>query len=136
MNEVSLSDDGNSLVVRVPMRLARHGSRKRVVVPQGEAAWVPATPTIDSTLVKAIARAFRWRRIIESGAHLTVFDIATAEKINPSYVSRVLRLSLLAPEIVEAILNGQHSPAFSLNRLLKPFPVVWSDQQDAFDEAH
>jgi len=133
MNQVGLSEDGSTLVVRVPLRLARYGSRKRVVVPQGEAAWAPGTPTIDSTLVKAIARAFRWRRMIESGSHITVNDIATAEKINPSFVSRVLRLSLLAPEIVEAILDGQTSPALTLDRMLKPFPVRWADQQKVFD---
>ena len=134
MSNMSVTDDGDTLVIRIPMQLARYGACKRIVVPRGEAAWAPAAPSIDSTLVKAIARAFRWRRMIESGAHVTVDDIAIAEKINPSYVSRVLRLSLLAPEIVEAILDGRHSPVLSMDRLLKPFQIVWSEQQAAFEK--
>lgn len=88
--------------------------------------WALLAPRIDSTMVKSIARAFRWRRMIESGDHTTVDDIAAAEKINPSYVSRVLRLSLLAPAIVEAILDGGQSPQITLARLLRPFPMEWA----------
>ena len=82
-------------------------------------------------MVKAIARSFRWRRMIETGVRATVDEIAAAEKINPSYVSRVLRLSLLAPEIIEAILDGRQPPQITLAGLLKPLPLAW-EAQSAF----
>ena len=82
-------------------------------------------------MVKALARAFRWRKLMETGAHGTVEEIAAAEKINASYVSRVLRLTLLAPDIVEAILDGRQPPEMTLAVLMTPFPVAWAEQADA-----
>lgn len=82
-----------------------------------------------ATLVKALGRAFRWHRLLSRGVHATVADIAAAESINPSYVSRVLRLTLLAPEIVEAILDRGQGPEVSLTKLLEPFPVEWELQR-------
>ena len=79
---------------------------------------------VDNAMVKAIARAFRWREMLESGAHTTIAEIAAAEKINESYVGRVLRLTLLAPDIVEAILGGRQ-PAKVTLAVLMPFPVEW-----------
>jgi hypothetical protein len=83
----------------------------------------------DGTLAKALARAFRWRRLLEEGVHASCTELAAAENINPSYVSRVLRLTLLAPEIVEAILDGQQPASLELPRLLSPFPLEWLDQR-------
>jgi hypothetical protein len=82
----------------------------------------------DITLIKAVARAFRWRRMLESGRFATINELAAAEKINASYVSRVLRLTLLAPDIVEAILDGRQPEGMTLLGLMKPFPVEWSSQ--------
>ena len=80
-------------------------------------------------MVKAIARAFRWRRLLEEGQYGSVVELAEAEKINKSYVSRVLRLSLLAPPIIEAILNGRQPPTLGLPVLLEPLPVEWEAQR-------
>ncbi|WP_175478630.1 hypothetical protein [Bauldia litoralis] len=74
--------------------------------------------------VRALARAFRWRKLLETGAVVTVQEIAATENINPSYVSRVFRLTLLAPEIVEAVMEV--GDAATLDRLMIPFPVDWS----------
>ena len=79
-------------------------------------------------MVKAIARAFRWREMRENGTYATIAEIASAEKINESYVGRVLRLILLAPDIVEAIVDGRQAAGLQLDRLMKPFPVGWLDQ--------
>jgi hypothetical protein len=57
-------------------------------------------PRVDNTMVKALSRAYRWKRMLESGEFVTVQDLAAAEKINPSYFSRVLRLALLGPDII------------------------------------
>jgi hypothetical protein len=80
-------------------------------------------------MIKAIARAFRWRKMLEDGTHATIAEIAAAEKINESYVGRVLRLTLLAPDVVETILVGRQPPEMTLAVLMQPFPVIWSTQR-------
>ncbi len=80
-------------------------------------------------MVKALARAFRWRKLLETGVYTTVEEIAAAEKINTSYVSRILRLTLLAPDIIEMILDGRHPTDLTMAALIKPFPVEWQEQR-------
>ncbi len=125
-----MADNGShdSVTVRVPMTFRKRGGRKQVSAPDGHPSWAPPRARIDNTMVKALARAFRWRRMLEAGAVATVREIAAAEKINESYVSRVLRLTLLAPEIVEAILDGRQAPEVTLPGLMKGFPVGWKEQ--------
>ena len=91
----------------------------------------PAASQMDSTLVKAIAQAFRWQKMLETGQYATIKEIAKAEKINSSYVSRLLRMTLLAPDIVEAILDGRQPVEMTLAVLMGPFPVVWEEQVEA-----
>ena len=79
-------------------------------------------------MVKALARAFRWRKMLDDGVHATLEDLARAKGVAPSYVSRVLRLTLLAPEIVEAILDGRQPPELQLDDLLAGFPLEWAGQ--------
>ena len=83
----------------------------------------------DTTLVKALARAFRWRRMIETGRYGTIDELAAAEKINSSYASRLLNLTLLSPDIVEAILDGRQPERMMLPGLMEPFPVEWNLQK-------
>jgi hypothetical protein len=116
------------LTVRVPLAIHKRGGRKLVVTP-GTMANRGALGA-DSTLVKALARAFRWRRMIEAGRYGTIDELAAAEGINGSYVCRVLRLTLLAPDIVEAILDGREAEAMTLRALMQPFPVEWGMQRD------
>jgi len=116
------------ITVHVPMTFRKHGWRQQVIAPNGE-TWAPPRARIDSTMVKALARAFRWRRMLESGAVATVTEIAAREKINSSYVSRLPRLTLLAPEIVEAILDGRQTPGMTLPLAMKGFPVDWKGQR-------
>ncbi len=123
-----LTKDGRTLVVRVPLALHKRGGRKLVVTPEGT-TWVPPRPRIDSTIVKAIARAFRWRKLLETGVHATVAEIAGAEGISPTYVGRILRLTLLAPDIVEALLDGRQTANLQLADLLKGLPVEWERQR-------
>jgi hypothetical protein len=117
--------------VRVPFSIRKRGGRKLVVVPAGTEA-VAERPHVDNAMVKALARAFRWRTLLETGVYGTIEELAAAEKINPSYVSRILRMTLLAPDIVNAVLNGNYSPALTLSALMKPFPIEWEDQQPFF----
>ena len=129
MSEISLSPDGSTITVFLPMAWRRRGGRKVIVAPPGCEDWAPP-PKIDRALVKALARAHRWQRLLESGAYGTLADLADAERISRSYVSRILRLTLLAPQIVERILDGR--PTVSLPQLLKPFPVEWEKQRERF----
>jgi hypothetical protein len=116
------------VTIKVPFAVRKRGGRKLVLAPDG--APVPATvPHIDSTLVKAVARAFRWQKMLETGRYATIREIAKAERINPSYVSRVLRLTLLAPPTVEAILDGRASAGPTLAEAMGVFPVEWSKQK-------
>ena len=132
MTEPRLSDDGATLTVFIPMTFKVRGGRKLVVSPDGVPAWAGPRSRVDDTLVKALGRAFRWRRLLETGVHGTVDEIARAEGINDSYVSRILRLTLLAPDIVEAIVDGRQPPALALARLMKPFPAAWEEQRAMF----
>ena len=120
----------NTMTVTVPLAIRRRGGRKVVVAPPEGAAWAPPRPRVDSTLVKALARAFRWRRMLEEGRYGSLNELAAAEKINSAYVSRVLRLTLLAPDIVEAILDGRQ-PEMTLPKLMGAWAVVWDQQLDS-----
>jgi len=122
--------DGNTLVVRIPMRFQRRGGRKRIVAPDGSEIAPATRPQADGTLVKALARAWRWQRMLESSEYGTLAELADAEGIRRSYVCRVLRLTLLAPDIVERILDGR--PTAGLARFLKPFPFEWERQRERF----
>jgi hypothetical protein len=130
MGELKARDDGRTITVRAPIAIRRRGGRKLVLAPDGANVTVaPVTRHIDNAMVKAIARAFRWREMLEDGTHATIAEIAAAEKINESYVGRVLRLTLLAPDIVETILAGRQPPGLQLDRLMKRFPALWPAQR-------
>jgi len=114
----------------VSISIRRRGGQKLVLAPDGTNVTTgPVRRHIDNAMVKAIARAFRWREMLETGTYATIAEIAAAEKINESYVGRVLRLTLLAPDIVEAILEGRHPPQVTLAVLMRPFAVEWREQR-------
>jgi hypothetical protein len=121
--------DGTTLVVRIPMRFQRRGGRKRIVAPDGSQIVPTSKPGPDSTLVKALARAWRWQRMLDEGVYATVSEIGDAENISKSYVSRILRLALLAPDMVEAILAGRTDQGMMLEQLERPLPASWEEQR-------
>jgi hypothetical protein len=114
--------------VTVPFALRKRGGRKLVITPDGVAAEPAPRARVDSALLKALARGFRWRKLLETGDFATIEEIAEAENINSSYVSRVLRMTLLAPEIVEAILSGRQPEGLTMARAMQPFPEKWTRQ--------
>ena len=122
---------GDTLVVRIPMRFKRQGGRKRILAPDGSDLAAPTRAQPDGTLVKALARAWRWQRQLDSGVYMSLAEIAAAEKLSPSYVSRIARLAQLAPDIVEAILAGTLSHRIILDRLEKGVPMDWEEQRAA-----
>ena len=116
-----------TLTVRVPFAIRKRGGRRQVVSPDGTTPML-ARNEPNTALVKAIARAFRWRELLESGAYATIDELAKAEEINPSYLSRTLRLTLLAPRIVEAVLDGRYDHPNML-ALMAEMPVQWNEQR-------
>ncbi len=119
-----------SITVRVPLTVRRRPGRKTVVTPEG----APAPPTrtrADPALVKALARAFRYQRLLDEGRYASISEMAAAEKIERGYLGTLLRLTLLAPDIVEAILDGKQPPELGLPRLMEAFPAEWLEQRHA-----
>jgi hypothetical protein len=121
--------DGDPLVVRIPMRFQRRGGRKRLVALDGSEIAPTSKPQPDGTLVKALARAWRWQRMLDEGVYATVSEIGDAENISKSYVSRILRLALLAPDVIEAILAGNAGQSAILESLERPLPASWEEQR-------
>jgi hypothetical protein len=117
----------DTINIHVPFRLVKRGGRKEIHLPPRK----HETRQTDETLVKALARAFRWQKMLENGAYTTITELSEAEKINHSYLSRVLRLTLLAPDIVDTILNGNQS--LTLKDVMCPFPLAWDQQSDLRD---
>ena len=130
MGSVETRLDGSTLIVRIPMRFQRRGGRKRIVTPDGSEIVPTSKPQPDRTMVKALARAWRWQRMLDEGRFASVRDLAEAERVSLSYVSRILRMTFLAPDIVERILDG--CLALRLAELMQPCPVSWERQRAQF----
>ena len=121
--------EGSSEVTDIPMSFRPRGGRTVIVLPDGSRGVVRREATIDNTMIKVIARGFRWQRLLYDGTYATIEDLAAAEKINPSYVSRILRLAYLSPVVVQAILDGKHPAWLTMRHLLEPFPTDWKQQE-------
>lgn len=128
--KTSISKDGCIATVSIPITFLQRGGRKQILSPLGTAPWSPA-PRVDTALVKAIVRAHRWRQMIESGEYSSSAELARTEKINKSYLGRILRLTLIGPDITEAILAGRQPSTLQLDDLLKPLPSAWAEQHSA-----
>lgn len=114
-----------TVTLHVPFRIVKRGGRKEMQLPHG----VRPDRRTDNTLVKALARAFRWKRMLDSGEFAAIGELAEREGIAVSYLTRVLRLTLLAPDIVEAILDGTQEPDRTLSQLLETLPTDWQSQR-------
>ena len=118
------------LTVHVPMAFRRRGGRKLIVAPDGTV--MPAISPrfdVDNVLVKALAREFRWRKLLDSGTYGTIKEIAAKEKIDPTYVGDVLRLTLLAPDTIEMILDGRQPRGLQFEQLRRSLPLEWRAQR-------
>jgi hypothetical protein len=121
----------DTLTIRIPIRLQRRGGRKLIMTPEGVAVPAPR-PRRDDTLIKVILRARRWRRRIESGQAKSITDLAEQEGVTNAYACRLLPLTCLAPDIVEAILDGRQPKGLRLAELLGNGPVIWEEQRRAW----
>jgi hypothetical protein len=125
----ALASGFQTISIHVPFQVTKRGGRKEMVLPPGTPAQRPRT---DNTVVKALGRAFRWKRMLETGAYASVTELAEKEKIGMSYLTRVLRMTLLAPDIIEAILDGRQGDGIDLATLADPFPTEWGAQRRHF----
>lgn len=118
------------ITVHVPMSFRQRGGRKLVVAPDGSAIpTIAPRVQIDSVLAKALARAFRWQKLLDAGAFSSIKEIAKREKLDASYVGDVMRLNLLAPDIIELVLNGRQPPTLQFEMLRKGVPSDWIAQR-------
>ena len=117
-----------TVTIHVPFRVVKRGGRKEMQMPEG--ATQPRRT--DNTLVKALARAFRWKRMLESGEFASISELAEREGIAFTYMARLMRLSLLAPKIVDAIMEGRQPESVTLANMMDPFPLDWKEQRIRF----
>ena len=130
LNNATLSADGQILTVFVPLSIRKRGGRKTIIVPEGmEPTGMPATCRADATLVKALARAHRWKKLLDTKQYATIKEIAETEKVAARYVGQLLQLTLLAPDIIEAILDGRLPKGIGLAHFMTPWPGVWEEQR-------
>lgn len=119
-----------TVTLHVPFRVVKRGGRKEMQLLDG----FRPDRKADNTLVKALARAFRWKRMLESGEFATIAELAEREGIATSYMTRILRLTQLEPGIIEAVLDGRQGDAVKLARLMDPFPISWIEQKNIFSD--
>jgi hypothetical protein len=121
--------DGETITVFIPMTWKRRSGQKVIIAPDGSDAWAPTKARPDETLIRALARAHRWNRMLEAGKFRSIAEIAEAENIDRSFVSRLLDLTLLAPDIQEAILEGRQAKGMQLDELMGAVPAAWEEQR-------
>ena len=120
--------EGDRIVVSIPVRFRRRNGRQIIFADGGDAAKDKSKPD-DNALVVALARAWQWQEELESGEYSTVEELASANKIDVSYVRRMLRLNSLAPDIVEAILQNNAPDHISLRTLYRGIAPSWAEQR-------
>lgn len=117
-----------SITVRVPLKIRRRPGRKTVVTPVAKEGGDAAIPTrADPTLVKALARAFRYQRLLDEGRYASISEMAAAERIDRGYLGRMLRLALLSPDVIEALVEGRQPPGMSLPLLTASATAPWTE---------
>lgn len=129
---ITVTETGN-LHIHIPMLIRRMRGRKIIIAPKALDGDVPDCPeTVQTAIVQALARASSWAEALESGEVKSISDLAMNLDVDNSYVARILKLSTLAPDIVEAILNGEEPTGLSLAKLTKTFPTDWGEQRAMF----
>lgn len=129
---ITVADNGN-LQIHIPMLIRRMRGRKQVIAPQALDGEIPeAAEPIQAAVVQALARAFSWVEILESGHVKSISELARNLEVDSSYVNRILKLTTLAPDIVEAIINGEEPDGLSLAKLVRSFSGEWSEQRTLF----
>ena len=119
----------STITVHVPLKFTVRGGRKTII---GQIPFAATRTRFDESITKALARAYRWRGLIEDGTYSSITELAKDKEVNQSYACRLLRMTLLAPSIVESILD-QRGTDLTLNVLMRPIPAVWANQRSTLD---
>lgn len=122
---IHMAADEETIRIRIPMKLKKRAGRKEIVLPQGVTGKVPT----QDALVRAVARGFYWQSLLESGDVKSIGGLASRFHVDHSYVARTLRLACLAPDIVEAIVQGEEPEGLTLGRLMKGLSIGWDEQR-------
>jgi centromere-binding protein SoPB len=124
-----MSEAAASITVRVPLTIRRQVGRKTVMMPSAEHSPAAVTSRSDPVLVKALARAFRYQRLLDDGRYGSISEMAEAERIDRGYLGRILQLTLLPPDIVQAVIDGSQPAELGLSRLLESLSTEWEQQR-------
>ena len=133
VDQLTVRRQGDRITVHIPMTMKKRGGWKEIILPEGVApvhSSARKSVTQDS-LILAIARAHRWKAILESGRFASITELAVAIKLEKSYLARLLNLTLLTPDIIQAILAGNEPSGVSLEKLTKNLPLDWGEQRKA-----
>lgn len=118
----------NTIRVVIPLTIRKKNGRPRILPPPDQ---VPAEARKqDAHVLRAIARAWSWRRRLERGEATTLQDIAIVEKVTDRFVSRIMRLAYLSPDVLEKLLIHRIAPALSLNDLMAVAERPWAEQME------
>ena len=128
----TLEVEGNSLVINVPMKFKRRGGRKEIIVPEGLKSSGASRLDAQESLLTALAKAHLWKDLLDSGKVLSISELAQRLGLDQSYIARTLRLSYLAPDIIEDIVRGKEPSGPSLAKLHKGIPLLWEEQRKRF----
>lgn len=128
----TVSTDGETITIHIPMTFRKRGGRKMIMTPDG-APWAPR-PRVDNAMAKALARAFRWQGMFESGRYANLTELAVTERVTLPYLTSILRLAYLAPDLLEMVLNGQQPIELTLRDLLASVPAEWDAQRIAVQQ--
>lgn len=127
-----MMESEQGIQVHVPMTFRKRSGRKEIIVPDGLENAQDNGPDYHEALVIAISRAHRWKKLLDKGKYSSIAEMARALKMNRYCMARMLRLTLLAPDITEAILDGREPEGLSLEQLRKPMPMIWDEQISLF----
>jgi hypothetical protein len=135
MTTISVNEALDTLHIRIPMQFSRRSSRKMIVGPDGKtlSEMIDAeADNTDYTFISALGKAFSWQRMLDEGKYQTPKELAKKEKVEVTHMYRVMRLTLLAPDIIEAVLNGKQPRTLTLQNVVRGFPISWQEQRKVF----
>ena len=135
MTNISVNEALDTLHIRIPMQFSRRSSRKMIVGPDGKtlSEMIDAeADNTDYTFISALGKAFSWQRMLDEGKYQTPKELAEKEKVEVTHMYRVMRLTLLAPDIIEAVLNGKQPRTLTLQNVVRGFPISWQEQRTVF----
>ena len=139
MTTISVNEALDTLHIRIPMQFSRRSSRKMIVGPNGENIDAMADTQEDKTdytFISALGKAFSWQRMLDDGKYETPKELAKKENVEVTHMYRVMRLTLLTPDIIEAVLNGTQPRTLTLQNVVRGFPVSWQEQRKVFGFTH